>query len=249
MRILVVGALGSIGKRYSNILRQMAGVEVVALDPAFDVKGHRANWFKNHNIKTLSPSKGQDYVWPKRDQYKPDKVLIASPTDTHDEWCRKCIEHRTAFMCEKPLTKSLDTCASIAKAAEDTGTPGHMVCNYKFALQGTTRSFFDPISYDFYHFSNDDEPIEWAACQLLLLNPDIILKTDSAAWTLVVEYRRRTQNLPYRKIELGYIEMLADWVGGGENCWKLEDGVKMTAAVLERLKKGVKKNGALKKIG
>ena len=247
MKIMLVGALGSIGRRYAHILHRIKGIDLVALDPAFDAKHRNADWFTERNIPTLSPNKGQDYVWPKRDEYKPDKVLIASPTNTHDEWCRKCIEHKTAFMCEKPLTKDLDSCVSLAIAADSTGTPAHVVCNYKFALQGTTRSYYDPISYNYYSTGNDGAL--WDCAQLLYFNPDMKIQTDSPIWTLEVEHRRRTQNLPYRKLEMGYIEMIEDWLGGGESCWTLEDGVKMTRTVLQRIKKEEKKNGKASKRG
>jgi hypothetical protein len=192
MKVLLAGGLGRIGKRYMAILKYM--------DQPFDI---------------TDPA--YDDSQPKLADY--DSVIIATPTHTHYQWCLKCAEAQVPFLCEKPLSKSLNECADLSYLTK----VGFVVCNYKYVV----KPFFGwraniHIEYDYY---NPGDDLEWACCQLIYLDPKAELKSESPILKLRVNNRR----IDYYKIEESYISMLTDFITGDyENLWTLEDGYNMT---------------------
>ena len=61
-----------------------------------------------------------------------DAVIIGTPTSTHGEIARLCIERRTPFLCEKPLDTSLESALATARSAKEAGVFAGMGLNRRF---------------------------------------------------------------------------------------------------------------------
>jgi len=61
-----------------------------------------------------------------------DAVIIASSTDTHGGLCRQAIAHRKAFLCEKPLDRSLASSVETVRRAKQAGLLAGMAFNRRF---------------------------------------------------------------------------------------------------------------------
>lgn len=82
---LIIGALGSMGKRYQAILKHL-NEPYGCYDPAYHA-GFQ-------DVKELE---------------KYDRFIVASPTDTHKYWVKVLDDHKKPILCEKPLsTKKQD---------------------------------------------------------------------------------------------------------------------------------------------
>lgn len=84
---LIIGAEGSMGRRYQSILK--------FLNVPFEC----------HDLKTLRP------VGPLE---KYDRFIIATPTNTHLAWVRALDHYGCPILCEKPLSKDLSEAQEIA---------------------------------------------------------------------------------------------------------------------------------------
>lgn len=207
MSTLLVGGLGNIGRRYQAILKHI-GEPYEVFDSALDTEP---------DIKVF------------------DRWIIASPTDTHTEWCGRAIAFRKPFLVEKPLSKNADECYIIADAAKRAGVIGCVVCNYKYAIAEhiNLAKKAQSLTYDYYNHGKDT--LEWDCCQIIYLDEKAELLTQSPIWTLKVNDKR----IPYSDVESSYIDMVADFVEGDyDNLWSLEDGIRMTESVIRRIDGG-----------
>lgn len=201
MRILVVGGLGSIGSRYVAILKYL---------------GHEAIVYDCQN-PVCDP-----YGDPIIDLQEFDKAIIATPTDTHYDWCKRLVAIGKPFLCEKPLSKSLKECEELVTLDEN--KLGSIVMNYASVV-------LKPKGYDYFRTGNDGKYFD--CCQLIYLNPDIDIQTTAPTWTLIDE---GGAPVSYYELERSYIDMVRDWLAGTYG-YTLTDGVKMTKAVLERMER------------
>lgn len=64
-----------------------------------------------------------------------DAVIIASSTDTHGELARSAIAHGKAFLCEKPLDRSLASSVDTVRRAEVAGILAGMAFNRRYDRQ------------------------------------------------------------------------------------------------------------------
>jgi hypothetical protein len=204
MKVLLVGGFGKIGSRYNAILKHL-GVDFDIYDPIYSVD---------------------------IDLQKFDKFIIASPTDTHHEWCMRAIEYRKPFLVEKPLSKSIEQCQEIVDLAHN--IPGFVVCNYKYVVN-TNLSWKlrgrGQLMYDYY---NPGDSLNWSCSQIIYLDPAAVLKTDSPIW----RFRVNRSFIDYKVLEKSYVSMIRDFVEGNyAPLWTVEDGLKMTQAVYKRLAK------------
>lgn len=189
--ILLIGGLGSIGSRYRAILDYL-GEKYVVWDTA--------------NIET-SRIMPVDF----------DAAIIATPTETHFNYCKVMEALRKPYLCEKPITKNR-------------GMPlinGYSVCNYKYLIEPGQQ-----IHYNYYKTGSDG--LLWDCCQLIYLDPNAVLLTTSPRWILLAD----NQDITYRQLENSYVSMIRDFVKGNyKKLWTIEEGLAMTDAVLERMER------------
>jgi hypothetical protein len=123
--ILLLGSDGSIGKRYTAVLKDL-DIPYIGWD-----KATATNYWQDLSF---------------------DKAIVATPTDTHFDICNKLIDLQKPFLCEKPLSKNQNECDHLVRRAKTYGVKGAVVCNYKFVCpEEKIRS----IEYDSYYTGGD----------------------------------------------------------------------------------------------
>lgn len=110
MTVALFGSGGSIGRRYSAILRYL-GVEFEGID--LDC------------ARIVEPKKSFD------------RAIVAVPTDRHYDYAKWLLEIKKPFLVEKPLSRHLDACENLVER-EGEMRIGNVVCNYKYVL-GTQK--------------------------------------------------------------------------------------------------------------
>ena len=126
MKPLLLGHLGSIGRRYAAILNHF-GIDWV---------GHDTRMNEG------------DIPWG-----KVDSTIIATPTATHGDLAWTSIEKGLPTLCEKPLSKSLDECMGLDQLEDTKKVPGFVVCNYKYVVRSHAQR--PNIVYDYYNTGKD----------------------------------------------------------------------------------------------
>ena len=123
--ILLLGANGSIGRRYQAVLKALG-------EPycAVDIGTQEPDW----NLVT--------------------KAIIATPTGLHFEHCEEMIERGLPFLCEKPLDKNPFSSYILQSSAKACDVSGFIVNNYRFATLGVNGDE-NLIAYDFYNTGKD----------------------------------------------------------------------------------------------
>ena len=119
MKLLVIGA-GSIGARHAANAAPLAETAVVDLDAARAQRAAEAagvRWFAD-----LESS----LAW------KPEAVIVATPTDRHLEPASAAIEAGAHVLVEKPIAARLDGVAALLAKAESHGRKLFVGCNMRF---------------------------------------------------------------------------------------------------------------------
>lgn len=206
-RILLIGGCGSIGRRYHAILKKM-NCEIDVYDLA------------------------QEKEDPERIlRTNCDRAVIASPTETHMDYAYALASRGVPFLCEKPLSKSVDECRRLARKVRGNGVQSYVVNNYAYVVQMMNIRSVKRITYDYYHTGRDG--IYWDACQLIYLDKDVRLKSESPLWQVTIN----DVPVKYRWLEMSYIEMLQDFVSGETaDLWTVSQGLGMSEAVVRRIK-------------
>lgn len=125
MKTLLLGHLGSIGKRYASILDHFG----------YDWVGHDAGEDKPHP--------GWDGI---------SHVIVAVPTNNHYQVASEAICMGKAVLCEKPLSKRPNECIILENLAK--GKDAFVVCNYSYALRKFADQPYK-ITYANYRTGND----------------------------------------------------------------------------------------------
>ena len=155
-----------------------------------------------------------------------DKAIIAAPTDLHYAYSMQMARMDKQFLVEKPLSKSLDECMMLGHIFG-----GYVVNNYDYVCKLFTNSA-PTIEYDYYN--TGDDGMEWDCCQLLYLDPDATIKTESPLWKLRINGSR----VHYDQLEDSYVWMVRDFLAENvKNLWTLRDGRKMSEMVYKRMSK------------
>lgn len=213
MTVCVIGANGSMGRRYQAILKYL-GVPFTTIDLGDNDFHDR---FDSENFWSGFA-----------------RAIIAAPTSTHYFWAFQCIKNKKPFLCEKPLSKKVDECEHLMQFAKESGVQAFVVNNYWYAFRETLGKHKDPfdwnITYNYYNTGKDG--LWWDVCQLLYINEGAWVQTEAPSWWCTI----KGTSVPYKWLEMSYVWMLQDWIGGEtENLWTLEDGLKMTQAALKRI--------------
>jgi hypothetical protein len=127
MRLLIAGNLGSMGIRYTAICKYL-GHEVIGYDLC--------------DTATLPPIA--------------DKVIIATPVQSHLQWCLWAINEKIPFLCEKPISYSIEETQELRQACESSGVSGYMVNNWQFVLPGEFLQIgMNDIMLNYYNTGRD----------------------------------------------------------------------------------------------
>jgi hypothetical protein len=153
MRVLVIGAMGNMGRRYRTILtylgHEWVGVDVgVSMDQVID------------------------------HAFEVDGIIIATPTETHGAYICALAHVGKPILCEKPITKDLMEMATIARVVKHHGTNLTMVMQYKELL---TMPSIGWTYYNYWNTGKDG--LIWDCIQIIgLARSDISIQNDSPVW-------------------------------------------------------------------
>lgn len=115
MSVLIVGANGSMGRRYQAILRYL-GKHFVGID-------------KGDAIPSISY----------------DGYIIATPTETHAQFVKTFAPFRKPILVEKPLSKNVKEVSDLLTYVSETKTPLKMMMQYDYLTEnsGYGASMYD----------------------------------------------------------------------------------------------------------
>jgi len=120
MRFAVIGC-GAIGSRYLEWVRDM-GHEAAGCDPD---PGRREQIFDDLGIAAFATIE-------ETLQWAPQRVLVATPPDLHEQTARPIAEAGIPLLIEKPVAHTLAAAKDIAVLAHNSNGPVNVVCNMRF---------------------------------------------------------------------------------------------------------------------
>ena len=123
MRVAIIGC-GRQAEKHISGLRAIPGVELVLAD--LDVERARA----------MGQAQGLQWVHTVGEIFADEGIAavdVCTPTPTHFDLISSAVGSGKDFLCEKPLTESLDEAVRLAARVRETGTIGMVGYIYRFA--------------------------------------------------------------------------------------------------------------------
>lgn len=178
--IAVIGANGNMGRRYGAILNYL-----------------KQSWIGLDLDNTLEQ---YDRVLK-----RVSGVIIATPTSTHDEIIRMCLDYGMPILCEKPISTNLAAVECLCLEAEARGVKLQMVNQYRhMGLQTEDRG---TSYYDYWNHGRDG--LFWDCISVVALaGGNVILDEKSPIWKCTINGRE----LDVSKMDRAYIGMIGLWL-------------------------------------
>jgi len=200
--IALIGGNGSIGRRYQAVLNYIK-------EPYLVIE-------KDDDPAILD---------------RPDitHAIIATPTETHMEWCERAAHKNIWFLCEKPLSKHREEIKPLLQKT------GFVVNNWAFVSTNMNNTQANHLSYNFYNTGRDG--LVWDVCQLVYLshlaNGILEVRTDSYEWAA----HWNGVQVPYNFIEASYLQMVRAFIThDSKRLWSLADAYEMSGLCEEIIK-------------
>lgn len=131
---------------------------------------------------------------------KVDGIIIATPTETHPHYIRKCLSFKKPILCEKPITKNITQLKELFKEIGD--APFRMMNQYKLLCEDRKGMSF----YDYYKHGNDG--LVWDCLQVIgLARGDINLAGESPVWDCTINDKRIQSGY----MDQAYVNYVVDW--------------------------------------
>lgn len=202
MNVLVIGASGNMGRRYCSILQYLRQTPI-KVDIGDNCFGC------------------QEYT----------HAIIATPTDTHFEICKKLAELDKTYLCEKPLSKNPDEIKELIAIEGRTKSKGYMVNNWSFAT-GFVGAFFG-INKDMVYYNNwntGKDGVLWDCIQLIYLAKDFNIQICTGS--PVFRAFCGDNNVSLTDIDKSYISMIDNFLSSKKYLWGLQDALAATEKVI-----------------
>ena len=189
--ILLIGSKGSMGLRYSAIFNYL-NIKFIGVDRETSLE----------KIAELSMNC--------------DKILIATPTDTHFEILKYLIPLDKNILCEKPISKNIKEIETIIKLVNESKSKLNMVFQYGELVHNSEGESI----YDYYRSGNDG--LNWDCLQIIALsNYFTTIRNKSPIWTCKIN----GLSLSIADMDRAYITFIKSWINGNLNqnlLWILE---------------------------
>ena len=155
--IAIIGANGSMGKRYQAI---------------FDyLKRPFACFDQEHSIEHI-----------KTECQSAEGIIIATPTPTHGEFLRQLLPLEKKILCEKPVTKDMDELLDLDAYCTRHGYDFQMMLQYKELCDPASSG---PSFYDYFRTGNDG--LIWDCLQIIgLARGDLVIRNESPVWACAI---------------------------------------------------------------
>ena len=121
MRILILGC-GSIGSRHAHNLQGLGVAELLLFDP----DGQRAHSLATDLGAQVMSDGAEGYA------YRPDAVVICTPTSSHLPLAREAAEHGCHVFVEKPLSDKSAGVDELCSVVRERGLVSLVACNMRF---------------------------------------------------------------------------------------------------------------------
>lgn len=207
MKIALVGNKGSMGTRYTSILRYLREDVLLADigDPWWD--------------------------------WEFDRAIICTPTDRHSNDLRMALSMGKPILCEKPICKDSHLVSSLKFNAEQCNVDVRMVSNWLYAVNsvlGRANGYRGKVAnmgemhIKYSNFRTGNDGLFWDCIQPIYLAGKFTWDTTSPIFEASVD----GENIPYKDLEESYISMMSDWLYSESNrLWTLGDAMKATMKV------------------
>lgn len=216
MKVLVIGSMGSMGRRYCAILKFL-GVEHVGID-------RDDSDFEWNSLYDSFDVEGCTHA------------IIATPTEKHYEniiWALS--KYVKNVLCEKPVDKDPGRIQRLDFLEKQNRVDIRMVCNYKYAFGDIPISERD-IEYSNYNTGKDGTG--WDCIQLIYLAKKLTINTELPFFKC--QYTDPECNckkeITLHDVEISYINMIRHWLklqNRENNLWDLNDALKATEKVIK----------------
>lgn len=134
-----------------------------------------------------------------------DRVIVASPTDTHARYIAAFGQSDKPILCEKPISKDDKEFHQIMAFAQDENVNLQMVNQYEYIP--FDRKIFDETVYDYYNTGSDG--ICWDCINIIgLANGHVIIRDESPIWICAINGHQ----VYYNDLERAYIQMIGNWL-------------------------------------
>lgn len=186
MKVLVLGAKGNMGRRYCSILQYLK-FNYIGLDIGDDPE-----------------------------EYMPDcdKIIIATPTESHLDFINLFSFYGKPILCEKPIAYNIADLEVLKEKLAVMKCELRMVDNYKYVA-------FDPIrmhsgsQYNYYNSGKDSK--HWDCIQIHgIAVGDASISNESPIWKCVLN----GYNVDRRSIDISYVKMIQNWYYNPVNNWE-----------------------------
>lgn len=158
MSILIVGASGNMGRRYSSILDYLQ-VAWTGVD-----KEHSEQYILNQAINS-------------------DGIIVATPTNRHVADIERFLRFKKPILCEKPVTRDMRELTLLMEEIRKSKTPFRMV--YQYSMLASRSGVGLPSRYNYYKHGGDG--LAWDCIQILgLANGAVTLQENSPMWECVI---------------------------------------------------------------
>lgn len=158
MSVLIVGADGNMGRRYSAILDYLH-------TPWIGVDKHHSS---HHVMECAMRSEG---------------IVIATPSSHHVIDIKKFLPLKKPILCEKPISKDLHELTHLMEEIRTSGTPFRMI--YQYSMLANHSGSGLPSSYNYYKHGGDG--LAWDCIQILgLARGGVTLQEKSPLWSCMI---------------------------------------------------------------
>jgi hypothetical protein len=206
MDVLIVGAKGNMGNRYSVILRHL-GRSPVRVD---------LPW----------PAVVPDWRY----------AIVATPTDAHLESIYQLVSstpdetQKRFVLIEKPVTKSMSELYRIKDVLDKSNMQLNCVNQYNYLPEVVRASKTGPSWYSYYKHGKDG--LWWDCFQIMALaKKEAWFDAKSPWWDCVINGER----IDIKHMDLAYVEMISDWLGPQKRVWGWDTIEKTTLRILDNL--------------
>jgi hypothetical protein len=156
--VVVVGALGNMGRRYCAILKYL-DVPYYAID-----------------VKKL-------YFDP-IDWNKVYGIIMATPTATHLYDIASYVSYGKPILCEKPITKNLDLLSEFIMDHPEMEL--RMINQYEYLIDPANKKYSEDLSYYSYYNSGNDGD-SWDCINIIgMSNMPVTINKDSPVWNCCI---------------------------------------------------------------
>ena len=196
--ILLVGSEGNMGGRYKAIFEYL-GLEYVCADKTIDQKIHPIGY---------------------------DRILIATPTNTHLDVLREYCLKGLPILVEKPVCKTRRELEELI-AVFQTNRKIYMVNQYAYNYEARFQQEIGVTYYDY--FKHGEDGLYWDCIQAIhMANGPLEIKEGSPVWKCCVN------GIDYSLGDMDkyYIRMIRDFAGQMRNLWGPKDIIESHRKVL-----------------